>query len=207
MSVKILDKANSCQVDKFGPWHLLPAMGQVLQAESNTVFPTAPCRHIWGLLGRIPQWVFLPLCPFPPAPGLPRGVVVSVRRAVEGWVCAEVSNCCATALTAPAPRLPPPWGPAGWKATKLPSLSSTLWAVWINLFLVIYFILVKHLHHFVIVNLSDTFLPECGVGRKSKPIRDGPQQDVRLGAWERSNTAVCFQFHSLKAKAGNDCAT
>lgn len=159
MSVKILEKANAWQV-----WTLTPAMQPLdrhCRTESNTSFSTPPCKHIWGPLGSIPQQgeqVFLPLHPFPSVTGLPRRVVTSVRHAVGGWVCAEVSNCFATAQTHAPPLLPPPWGPTGWKVKKLPSLLSTLWAVWKNLFPTTCFILVKHLHPLVIVNLSHIFL-------------------------------------------------
>lgn len=184
------------------------------RTESNTSFSPPPCKHLWGLLGSIPQQgerVFLPLRPFPSVLGLPRRVATSVRHALGGWVCAAVSDCFATAQTHAPPLLPPPWGPTGWKAKKLPSLLSTLWAIWTNLFPTTYFILVKHLHHLVTVNLSHIFLlkMEYGVGRKSKPIWAGPQQAVHFGSSGKSKhcSLLPLSTHSSKAKAGNGYAT
>jgi len=98
--------------------------------------------------------VFLLLRPFL---FVPRRVVISVRCAVGAWVCAEVSNCFATAQSHPLPLLSPPRGPAGWKAKKLPNLLSTIPAIWTNWFLTTYFMLAKNLHRLAIANLSHIF--------------------------------------------------
>lgn len=210
MVVKILEKFCQCLASwQVGQWPLL--CSHRTGAVGSRATPASP-HHLANTFGyclevslsRVSGCFCLYIHPH-----LCSGCQEERSSVAGGWVCAGVSSCFAPAPAHPTTTAASITGTHRLESKKLPSLLPTWWAIRTNLFLTTCFILVKDLRHLVIVNLSHNFINFTGVGRKSKPIWDGPQQTLHFGSSGKSKYCSLFPLstRSLKPKAGNDYAT